>query len=241
MFSIFITSLTKKTKMRINQFIARCGICSRREAEGLVLDRKISVNEKILDNLAYQVKDGDKIKFQNKIITLEQEKKVFLFNKPEGFLTSRIDPLNRDVIYDILPRDLQKLITIGRLDYNSSGLLILTNDRELKQYYENPKNKIPRVYKVRVFGKVTEKDVLVKLNGEIETDEMIYHNVKTKIVKSSVNSWLEMTLTEGKYREIRKIMEFFGFVVNRLIRIQYGIYKLPKNLELGNVIEIKNK
>jgi 23S rRNA pseudouridine2605 synthase len=222
--------------MRINQFIARCGICSRREAEKLVNYGEIFVNGKVLEDLAYKVRLKDSVKYQGKILAVETSSVVYVFNKPRGFLTTRSDELGRQTIYDLLPDKMANLITIGRLDMNSEGLLILTNDRELKQEYENPKNEIPRKYKVRVYGEVDERKLL-KLKDGVVVDGIEYAGINATLTHKRTNSWIEMELREGKNREIRRVMEHLGYEVNRLIRTDYGKYSLG-DLESGTIKRI---
>lgn len=221
--------------MRLNKFIARTGLCSRRNADDLIKNNLIKVNGNIINDLSYQVKKDDKIEHNNQLLRINKQA-LYLFHKPKKCLTSKSDPLARKLIYDYLPEDLQNFSPIGRLDYNSEGLLLLTNDGELKRFYELPKNNIIRKYKVRIFGKLNLATIK-KIESGITIDGIKYKKCHIKILREGVNSWLEILLSEGKNREIRKIFEYFGHPVTRLIRISYGKFKL-ENLAAGKIKEL---
>lgn len=216
--------------MRIVKFIARAGICSRRQAESLLIAKKITINDKIILSPSTQVTDNDIVKYNGKIITLKALE-VFLYYKPKGYITTRHDPQNRKTIYDNLPSYLHNFITVGRLDINSEGLLLLINDGEYKRFLELPRNKIARTYKVRIYGKFNKKHKNTIEKG-IHIENILYQAKSVSIIKTGVNSWLEVTLEEGKNREIRKIFNHLGYQVNRLIRTAYGKYHLD-NLKAG--------
>lgn len=224
---------------RIAKVIADSGHCSRREAEKLIFEGRVSVNGKIIESPALLISD-ESIKIDNKLINNKQKTRLWIFHKPAGFLTSSTDPKNRKTIYNILPSDLPRLISIGRLDYNSEGLLLMTTNGELARYVELPKTGWIRKYRVRVHGKINEYRLKNLING-ITIDNIKYKFSEVKIEKSdSTNSWLILSLKEGKNREIRKVMEFFGLKVNRLVRISYGPFNLG-NLSKGNMREISQK
>ncbi|MDA9573706.1 rRNA pseudouridine synthase [Rickettsiales bacterium] len=224
---------------RIAKVIADSGHCSRREAEKLIFEGRVSVNGKIIESPALLISD-ESIKIDNKLINNKQKTRLWIFHKPAGFLTSSTDPKNRKTIYNILPSDLPRLISIGRLDYNSEGLLLMTTNGELARYVELPKTGWIRKYRVRVHGKINEYRLKNLING-ITIDNIKYKFSEVKIEKSnSTNSWLILSLKEGKNREIRKVMEFFGLKVNRLVRISYGPFNLG-NLYKGNMREISQK
>ena len=216
--------------MRIVQYLARAGICSRRTAKDLLLSNEVTINDKIVIEAATLVKNTDIIKYQKKIIT-HKETEIWLFYKPSGCLTSRKDPQNRKIIYDYLSSYLKSFSPIGRLDFNSEGLLLLTNDGIYKRKFELPKNHLDRVYKVRIFGKFNPQDKQ-KIESGLTINGIKYRVKKLKITKIATNSWLEITLNEGKNREIRIILEYLGYQVNRLIRVSYGKYKLG-NLKIA--------
>ena len=224
---------------RIAKVIADSGHCSRREAEKLIFEGRVRVNGKIIESPALLISD-ESIKIDNKLINNKQKTRLWIFHKPAGFLTSSTDPKNRKTIYNILPSDLPRLISIGRLDYNSEGLLLMTTNGELARYVELPKTGWIRKYRVRVHGKINEYRLKNLING-ITIDNIKYKFSEVKIEKSnSTNSWLILSLKEGKNREIRKVMEFFGLKVNRLVRISYGPFNLG-NLYKGNMREISQK
>jgi 23S rRNA pseudouridine2605 synthase len=216
--------------MRIIQYIARAGICSRRAAKELLLTKKITINDKIVTIPATIVQDGDIVQYNNNLVTIK-DTEIWLFHKAIGCLTSKKDPQNRPLIYDYLDDYLQNFSPIGRLDYNSEGLLLLTNDGNYKRKLELPKNQLDRVYKVRIFGKFNPAHKKLLESG-VEVSGIFYHAKKVIITKISNNSWLEITLNEGKNREIRIMLEYLGYQVNRLIRISYGKYKLS-DLKVG--------
>ena len=214
--------------MRLSKFLAHSGYCSRREAEQLIQKNKVIINGNTCNDFSYQVKKDDEV-FIGKTQIKEQRKiELYALNKPRGYITSKKDELDRKTVYDLLPLDKKNLLTIGRLDFNTEGLLLFTNNGEQKRYFELPKNKITRTYEVKVYGNINSSDI-EKIEAGI-TINGIKHQVKqiTLIKKLKTNNWLRIKLTEGKNREIRKIFESLGFVVNRIIRTHYGSYSLNK-------------
>ena len=214
--------------MRLSKFLAHSGYCSRREAEQFIQKNKVIINGNTCNDFSYQVKKDDEV-FIGKTQIKEQRKiELYALNKPRGYITSKKDELDRKTVYDLLPLDKKNLLTIGRLDFNTEGLLLFTNNGEHKRYFELPKNKITRTYEVKVYGNINSSDI-EKIEAGI-TINGIKHQVKqiTLIKKLKTNNWLRIKLTEGKNREIRKIFESLGFVVNRIIRTHYGSYSLNK-------------
>ena len=214
--------------MRLSKFLAHSGYCSRREAEQLIQKNKVIINGNTCNDFSYQVKKDDEV-FIGKTQIKEQRKiELYALNKPRGYITSKKDELDRKTVYDLLPLDKKNLLTIGRLDFNTEGLLLFTNNGEHKRYFELPKNKITRTYEVKVYGNINSSDI-EKIEAGI-TINGIKHQVKqiTLIKKLKTNNWLRIKLVEGKNREIRKIFESLGFVVNRIIRTHYGSYSLNK-------------
>ena len=214
--------------MRLSKFLAHSGYCSRREAEQLIQKNKVIINGNTCNDFSYQVKKDDEV-FIGKTRIKEQRKiELYALNKPRGYITSKKDELDRKTVYDLLPLDKKNLLTIGRLDFNTEGLLLFTNNGEHKRYFELPKNKITRTYEVKVYGNINSSDI-EKIEAGI-TINGIKHQVKqiTLIKKLKTNNWLRIKLVEGKNREIRKIFESLGFVVNRIIRTHYGSYSLNK-------------
>lgn len=231
------------TKERIAKRLSRAGIASRRDAEKLVLEGRISVlksgndkSEKI-EHPAFLVTDKDQIFFDDKPIAQKECARLWLYHKPTGLITSHSDPQGRPTVFENLPSSLPRVISIGRLDLNSEGLLLLTNDGELSRLLENPKTALERTYKVRVYGDL-DKIKLEELANGCTIDGQHYGPIKVTILSSKGrNSWIEVVLTEGKNREIRKIMSSLGLQVNRLCRLQYGPFKLG-NLQREDVAEV---
>ncbi len=224
---------------RIAKIIADAGYCSRRQAEELILEGRVQVNGKLIDTPAILITD-ESIKIDNKLINPKQDIRLWLFNKPSGFLTTTFDPKNRKNIFDILPQDMPRVISVGRLDYNSEGLLLLTTNGDLARYMELPKTGWIRKYRVRAHGKINEER-LQKLTKGIVVDGTKYRFSEI-IVESmaGTNAWLKISLKEGKNREIRKVLEHLGLKVNRLIRVSYGSFNLG-NLASGQVLEVTKK
>lgn len=214
--------------MRLSKFLAHSGYCSRREAEQFIQKNKVIINGNACNDFSYQVKKNDEVFIGNTQIKEQKKIELYALNKPRGYITSKKDELDRKTVYDLLPLDKKNLLTIGRLDFNTEGLLLFTNNGEHKRYFELPKNKITRTYEVKVYGNINNSDIKkieagIMING-------IKHQVKqiTLIKKLKTNNWLRIRLVEGKNREIRKIFESLGFAVNRIIRTHYGSYSLNK-------------
>lgn len=214
--------------MRLSKFLAHSGYCSRREAEQFIQKNKVIINGNACNNFSYQVKKNDEVFIGNTQIKEQKKIELYALNKPRGYITSKKDELDRKTVYDLLPLDKKNLLTIGRLDFNTEGLLLFTNNGEHKRYFELPKNKITRTYEVKVYGNINSSDI-EKIEAGI-TINGIKHQVKqiTLIKKLKTNNWLRIRLVEGKNREIRKIFESLGFAVNRIIRTHYGSYSLNK-------------
>ena len=214
--------------MRLSKFLAHSGYCSRREAEQFIQKNKVIINGNACNDFSYQVKENDEVFIGNTQIKEQKKIELYALNKPRGYITSKKDELDRKTVYDLLPLDKKNLLTIGRLDFNTEGLLLFTNNGEHKRYFELPKNKITRTYEVKVYGNINSSDI-EKIEAGI-TINGIKHQVKqiTLIKKLKTNNWLRIKLVEGKNREIRKIFESLGFVVNRIIRTHYGSYSLNK-------------
>jgi len=226
---------------RIAKYIAHCGYCSRRDAEKLILEKKVKKNNKIVDNLATKVQQDDVIQVSGKTLSLELEDKIIIFNKPKGCITSKKDEKDRKTIYDILPEEFKNFKYIGRLDFNSEGLLLLTNNGEISRYLELPKNKIIRKYKVRIFGNNNNINSINNALKGVRIEGIIYKFKEVKVLNNEKNNvWLEIALEEGKNREIKRVMSYFGFEVSRLIRTNYHIFSLD-NIKTGNYQIVKNK
>ena len=222
---------------RIAKFISRAGGPSRREAERLISEGKVFINgEKVTTPVCF-VSSDDMIKVDGKILSEPEQPRVWSFYKPAGYITSDKDPEGRETIFNLLPKNLPRLMSVGRLDYNSEGLLLMTNDGGLKRTLELPKTGLRRIYRVRVFGKVLQKD-LDKLAKGIVIDRIHYAPAFAEIDKiQGSNVWLTVTIHEGKNREIRNLMSHLGYEVNRLIRTEYGPFALKEQKE-GTIQEI---
>ena len=228
--------MNQEKGIRIAKVIAQSGHCSRREAEALILEGRVKVNGATIDSPATFITDHS-IKIDGKLINAKQEVRLWLFHKPVGYLTTTKDPEGRKTIFDLLSKRMPRTISVGRLDFNTEGLLLLTTSGEVARYMELPKNKWIRKYRVRVFGKLNIER-LKRLEKGIVVDGVRYKSIKVEVeVEKASNSWLKISLEEGKNREIRKVMEYLGLQVNRLIRVSYGPFSLG-NLAVGEVQEV---
>ncbi len=222
--------------IRIAKLIAQSGYCSRREAEELILEGRVQVNGKTIESPATFIND-ESVKIDGKLINQKQSIRIFLFHKPAGYICSNKDPENRKTIFDLIPKNLPRLISVGRLDFNTEGLLILTTSGEVARYIELPKNKWVRKYRARVFGKLNHQRLQALVKG-ITIEGIKYRSIKVEIdQEKESNSWLTISLSEGKNREIRKIMEHLGLKVNRLIRVSFGQFNLGE-LGVGEIKEL---
>lgn len=231
---------------RIAKRIARAGLCSRRDAEKWIEKGRVQVNGKVISSPALNITEDDKVAVDGKILGQKEETRLFLYHKPAGLVTSHKDEKGRDTVFDKLPADLPRVISIGRLDLNTEGLLLLTNDGELSRYLELPATGWKRRYRVRVHGKVEAKK-LERLKKGITIDGVKYKSIEASIdaipegeSKIGANTWIAVAIREGKNREIRKVMEALGLRVTRLIRTDYGPFSLGK-LERGRVTEVKSQ
>lgn len=226
---------------RIAKVIARAGLCSRRDAERWIADGRVSVNGKILATPAFTVGPDDHVLVDGKRLPAVEATRLFLYHKPAGLVTTAHDEDDRPTVFDNLPPGLPRVISVGRLDLNSEGLLLLTNDGELARYLELPANAWTRRYRVRVHGTV-KADALSSLARGITVEGMQYGPIEAAIerAQTGANVWLVVTLQEGKNREIRKVMAHLGLQVSRLIRTAYGPFQLG-DLPPGSAEEIAPK
>lgn len=220
--------------------IARSGLCSRRDAERLIAEGRVSLNGKRLDSPAINVTSGDIVLVDGKPLAAIEPPRLWRYHKPKGRVTTHRDPQGRPTVFDALPQDMPRVISIGRLDYNTEGLLLLTNDGELARHLESPATGWVRRYRVRAQGKVGQP-ALDALKGGIEIEGIRYGQIEAKLDRQQgTNCWLTVGIREGKNREVRKIMEHLGLVVNRLIRVSFGPFMLG-DLGTGAVEEVKRR
>ena len=225
---------------RIAKVLARAGLCSRREAERWIGDGRVQVDGKTLDSPAFTVDASNIILVDGKPLPQAQESKLWRYHKPTGLVTTHKDPQGRPTVFERLPKGLGRVISVGRLDLNSEGLLLLTNDGELARRLEMPSTGWVRRYRVRVRGTVSEDQIKGLQNG-ITIAGINYGAIEATLdSKTRTNAWLSVALTEGKNREIRKVMEHMDLSVNRLIRLSYGPFQLGK-LGRGEVDEVPAK
>jgi 23S rRNA pseudouridine2605 synthase len=236
--------MTEKTSgfagERIAKAIARAGVCSRRDAEAMIREGRVSVNGKKLTSPALNVTESDDIRIDGKPLPAAEKTRLFRYYKPRGLVTTAKDPEGRPTVFASLPEGMPRVVSVGRLDLNSEGLLLLTNDGELARKLELPATGWVRRYRVRVHGEVDQKQ-LDQLARGIEVEGVRYGAVHATLDrKQGDNVWLTMSLTEGKNREIRKICGHFGWPVSRLIRVAYGPFQLG-HLERGDIEEVPGK
>ena len=220
--------------------MARSGVCSRRDAEELIKQKRVTVNGEIIDTPAFNVDGSEKILLDGEKLPAIEQTRLWLYHKHAGLLTTHKDTESRATVFEHLPAGLPRVISVGRLDLNSEGLLLLTNNGELSRKLELPENGWSRRYKVRVHGFVN-KNKLADLSKGVTVDGVNYGPVKAELEsQNGTNSWLVVTLNEGKNREIRKLMKYIGLEVARLIRLSYGPFQLG-SLKKGEVREIPQK
>ncbi|MET1027131.1 MAG: pseudouridine synthase [Dongiaceae bacterium] len=225
---------------RIAKVMARAGLCSRRDAEAWIADGRVTLNGKKLTSPAVNVGPADVVEVDGRPLPEAEKTRLFRYHKPRGLVTTAKDPEGRPTVFAALPDNLPRLISVGRLDLNSEGLLLLTNDGELARRLELPTTGWVRRYRVRVNGRV-DPAILTKLANGIEIDGVRYGTIEAVLDRQQgENAWLTMSLTEGKNREIRNVCNHFGWTVNRLIRLSYGPFQLG-HLEKGEVEEVPGK
>jgi 23S rRNA pseudouridine2605 synthase len=225
---------------RIARRLARAGIASRREAETMIAAGRVSVNGKVLQSPAVNVTDKDVIRVDGELLPQRERTRLFLFHKPAGTITSDRDPEGRRTIFDLLPEGLPRLVTVGRLDYATEGLLLLTNDGGLARVLELPSTGWLRRYRVRVHGQV-DPAALEELRNGISVDGVLYGAIEATLDrKQGSNAWLTVALREGKNREVRNVLGALGLQVARLIRISYGPFQLAE-LPEGQIVEVRGR
>ncbi|HJD60334.1 MAG TPA: rRNA pseudouridine synthase [Rickettsia endosymbiont of Omalisus fontisbellaquei] len=223
---------------RLAKVISNAGVCSRRDAEKLIIEGQVKVDGITILSPAINVEISNQIEVSGTLINQSQKPRLWIYYKPVGLITTHKDPLSRKTVFEDLT-GLPRVISIGRLDLNSEGLLLLTNSGDLARQFELPSSRLKRVYHVRAYG---NPDILLKSDYKnLEIDGIFYNPESIKLLKQNkTNAWFEVVLFEGKNREIRRIFEYFGLKVNKLIRVQYGSFTIS-NLKPGAYKEISNK
>ncbi len=231
---------TPKVGDRIAKVMARAGLASRREAERMIAAGRVTVNGKLIDSPALNVTPADKIVVDGADVGEPDMARLWLYHKPIGLVTTERDEKGRDTVFASLPKDLPRVMSVGRLDINSEGLLLLTNDGGLKRKLELPATGWVRKYRVRVNGRPNDK-ALEPLRKGVTVEGERFQAFEVVIDRQQgANAWLTVSLREGKNREIRRALEEIGLKVNRLIRISYGPFRLGE-LKAGGVEEIKQR
>ena len=222
---------------RIAKLLARAGIASRREIERMIAEGRIALNGEKLTTPATLLDDLQGVSVDGKAVRPAAATRLFRFYKPPGTITAERDPRGRATIYDRLPLGLPRVMPVGRLDFTTEGLLLLTNDGGLKRQLELPRTGVVRTYRARAFGQVTQ-DQLERLAEGITIEGIHYGSINANLERrTGRNCWIEMSLTEGKNREVRRVLAHLGLQVSRLIRTAYGPLTL-EGLEPGNVDEV---
>ncbi|TIX50333.1 pseudouridine synthase [Alteraurantiacibacter aquimixticola] len=231
-----------RTGDRIAKLLARAGVASRREVERMIEAGRIKLNGELITTPATLLESLKGVTVDDKPVGKADRTRLFAFHKPAGLLTAERDFSGRPTIYtalrNALPKDTPRLMPVGRLDMNTEGLLLLTNDGALKRAMELPSSKIERTYRARTFGDVTQEQLEELIHG-VTVDGVRYGKIDANMErKTGANQWIELTLTEGKNREVRRVLEHLGLKVNRLIRTAYGPFHIG-DLPRGQAIEFK--
>jgi len=227
---------------RIAKRLARAGVCSRRDAERLIADGRVAVDGKVLTSPALNVTEANVITVDGKPLAAPEETRVWRYHKPAGTITTSRDPQGRPTVFEKMPPEMPRVVSVGRLDFNTEGLLLLTNDGGLARHLELPANAWLRHYRVRVYGVINEAKLASVAKG-VTISGIRYEPVKIVVEKEKeegTNQWLSVTIREGKNREVRKIMDYLGLQVTRLIRVAFGPFPLGK-LPRGGIEEIPRR
>jgi 23S rRNA pseudouridine2605 synthase len=223
---------------RIAKLLARAGVASRREVERMIDEGRVARGGVAIDTPATVLASLDGVTVDGQPVAAPEPARLFLFHKPAGVLTAERDPGGRRTIYDVLPRDLPRLVPVGRLDLNTEGLLLLTTDGELKRRLELPSTGVERAYRARAYGQVTQPQLEALIEG-VEVEGVRYGSIDANIERrTGANVWIEMVLTEGKNREVRRVLEHLGLRVGRLIRTRYGPFILGE-MPVGAIGEVR--
>jgi len=225
---------------RIAKRIARAGVCSRREAERMIADGKVRLNGKLLTTPAVTVGPQDRIEIDGEPLPVAERTRLWLLHKKSGTVTTARDPEGRRTVFEALPDDMPRVLSIGRLDINTEGLILLTNDGGLARELELPSTGWLRRYRVRAHGRVDQSE-LDKLKDGIAVDGVLYGSIEAEIEREQgANVWITFAMREGKNREVKKVLGALGLEVNRLIRVSYGPFQLG-DLEGGGVREVRGR
>jgi 23S rRNA pseudouridine2605 synthase len=225
---------------RIAKLLARAGVASRREIERMIADGRIALDGKPLDTPATILTSLKGVTVDGKPVKAAEAARLFLFHKPNGVLTAERDPKGRKTIYDVLPRGLPRLVPVGRLDLNTEGLLLMTNDGGLKRQLELPATGVERIYRARAYGQVNQAQLEALIDG-VEIDGVRYGSIDANLERrTGANVWVVMKLTEGKNREVRRVLDHLGLRVSRLIRVAYGPFVLG-DLPAGKIGEVRER
>ena len=225
---------------RISKIMARAGLCSRRDAEAWIEAGRVSVNGKVLATPAFNVGPDDDVTVDGERLRAPERTRLFFFHKPRGLVTSARDPEGRATIFDALPKDLPRVVSVGRLDINTEGLLLLTNDGGLARVLELPATGWLRRYRVRAYGEINQSQ-LDSLREGVTFEGMHYAGIEARLERQQgSNVWIMMGLREGKNREIKRVLEYLGLSVNRLIRVSFGPFELG-DLPEGAVAELNTR
>ncbi|MEM9421491.1 MAG: pseudouridine synthase [Pseudomonadota bacterium] len=225
---------------RIAKIMARAGVASRRACEALIEEGRVTVDGKTLTTPAFKVTGDEDIRVDGARLKAPQPVRLWRYHKPAGLMTTHKDPQGRDTVFDALPPNMPRVVSVGRLDLNTEGLLLLTTDGGLARALELPENGWRRRYRVRAYGRTSEQ-ALSALKDGVVVEGVAYGPVEAKLdQRQGGNVWMTMVLTEGKNREIRQICRYLGLQVNRLIRLSYGPFQLGA-LEIGAAEEVPRK
>ncbi|MEO9132690.1 MAG: pseudouridine synthase [Sphingomonas sp.] len=227
-----------KEQQRIAKLLARAGVASRREIERMIAEGRVALNGTVIDTPATVLTSLKGITVDGNPVEAPAAARLFLYHKPSGLLVTERDPAGRPTIYDKLPGDLPRVVPVGRLDLNTEGLLLLTTDGELKRQLELPATGVERAYRARAYGPVTQAQLEDLIHG-VEIEGVRYGSINANLERrTGANVWIEMILTEGKNREVRRVLEYLGLRVSRLIRTRYGPFVLG-DLPPGEVGEVR--
>lgn len=222
----------------MSKLISHAGICSRKNAEFLIKNGDVKINDNVFKEFFIEKSLIKSIKVKDKPLT-NIKTRVWILNKPVGYVSSNKEQFSQKSLFRLVPKDLPRVVSVGRLDIKSEGLLLLTTNPKLSSYLEDPSNKIERRYIVKVLGKIPKNlDKLVE--GQFLVDGILYNEIKIKLSNSEEKNMMEVKLTEGKNREIRKVLNYFNLKVQKLKRISFGPFEL-NDIGIGNLVEIEIK